>query len=160
MRAKSSDRQRGFTLVELIAILLMVGVLAVVAMPKLDGALALRNDTARDEVLSALRYASATAQSHRRLVCADVGTTAVTLRIASARPASTCDSALAGPDGGTSYTSNAGGASFAVSPSGTMYFQPDGRVTSDGAGSSASARTVTISGASSISVGGEGGYVR
>ncbi|MFO1339333.1 MAG: type II secretion system protein [Burkholderiaceae bacterium] len=158
MRAKSSER--GFTLVELIAVLLMAGVLAVVAMPKLDGALALRNDTARDEVLSALRYAGATAQSHRRLVCADVGSSAVTLRIASTRPASACDSTLAGPDGSASYTTNAGGASFGVSPAGTLYFQPNGRVTSDGAGSTASARTVTVSGTGSISVSGETGFVR
>lgn len=160
MRARSSDPQRGFTLVELIAILLVAGVLAVVAMPKLDGAISMRSDTARDEVLSALRHAGQTAQSHRRLVCADVGTSTVTLRIASARPASACDSTLAGPDGSATYTSSAVGASFSVSPSGTLYFQPDGRVTSDGAGSTTSARTVTVSGAGSISVGGETGLVR
>ena len=127
---------------------------------KLDSAITLRNDTARDEVLSALRYAGQTAQSHRRLVCADINATTVTLRIASARPASSCDSTLAGPDGSSTYTSNAGGANFGLSPSGTLYFQPDGRVTSDGAGNTTSARTVTISGASSIAVSGETGFVR
>ena len=47
-------------MIELIAILILVGVLAVVAMPKLDVAVSLRNDTARDEVLAALRYAGQT----------------------------------------------------------------------------------------------------
>jgi len=151
---------RGFTMIELVAILILVGVLAAVAMPKLDVAVSLRNDTARDEVLAALRYAGQTAQSHRRLVCADVTATAVTLRIASTRPASTCDSALTGPNGSTAFTSNPGAATFTLSPSGTMYFQPNGRVTTDGAGNTASAHTLAITGVSSVSVGGETGLVR
>lgn len=147
-------------MIELIAILILVGVLAVVAMPKFDSAISLRNDTAHDEAVAALRYAGQTALSHRRLVCADVGATAITLRIATARPATTCDSALQGPDGGTTFTSNPGSAAFTLSPSGTMYFQPDGRMTSDGAGNTVSARTLTITGASSITIGGESGLVR
>ena len=163
MCARSSShrrRQAGFTLIELIAILILVGVLAVVALPKFDTAISLRNDTARDEALAALRYAGQTALSHRRLVCADVSATAVTLRIATTRPASACDAALSGPDGGTTFTSNPGSASFTLSPAGTMYFQPDGRVTSDGAGTTASARTLSVSGAGSLSIGGESGLVR
>ncbi len=151
---------RGFTMIELVAILILVGVLAAVAMPKLDTAVSLRNDTARDEVLAALRYAGQTAQSHRRLVCVDVSATAVTLRIATNRPASACDSALTGPDGGTTFTSNPGASTFTLSPSGTMYFQPDGRVTTDGAGNNASARTLAITGVSNIAIGGETGLVR
>lgn len=147
-------------MIELIAILILVGVLAVVAVPKFDTAISLRNDTARDEVTAALRYAGQTALSHRRLVCADVSATAVTLRIASTRPATACDSALYGPDGGTTFTSNPGSTTFTLSPGGTMYFQPDGRVTSDGAGNTASTRTLSITGVGSVSVGGESGLVR
>lgn len=147
-------------MMELVVIITLLGVLAVVVMPKMDAALSLRSDTARDEVLSALRYAGQTALSHRRLVCADVSATAVTLRIASARPASACNTALAGPDGSANFTANAGNAALAVSPTGTLYFQPDGRVTSDGAGNSTSARTLTVSGAPSISISGETGLVR
>lgn len=152
--------QRGFTLIELIAILILAGVLAVVVLPKFDSAIGMRSDTARDEVLSALRYAGQTASSHRRLVCANVGSNAVTLTIAANRPASTCGTTLTGPTGSANYTANAGGATFAVSPTGTMYFQPDGRVTSDGAGTTPSSRTLTVSGAPSISIGGQTGLVR
>ncbi|MEK8029502.1 prepilin-type N-terminal cleavage/methylation domain-containing protein [Ideonella sp. DXS29W] len=159
-RSRGRHGQAGFTLIELIAILILVGVLAVVALPKFDTALSLRNDTARDEVVAALRYAGQTALSHRRLVCADVGTSSVTLRIATNRGATNCDSALTGPDGSTTYTSNPGSATFSVSPSGTMYFQPDGRVTSDGAGNTASSRTLSITGVGTVSVGGESGLVR
>lgn len=147
-------------MVELIAILLVVGVLAVVAMPKFDGASGARSEAAHDEALAALRYASQTAQSHRRLVCADVSSSAVTLRIATAHGASACDSALAGPDGAASYTANAGGASYTLSPAGTIYFQPDGRATSDGAGATASSRTLAVSNASTITILGETGLVR
>lgn len=162
MCAKSSERARqaGFTLVELIAILIVVGVLAVVAMPKLDAGSSLRNDAARDEVLAALRLAGQTAQSHRRLVCAEVTSSAVTLRIASARGATACDTAYAGPDGQAAFTANAGGATLSLAPAGTLYFQPDGRVTSDGAGATSSSRTLTVSNASSITIAGETGYVR
>ena len=145
-------------MVELIAIILRVGVLAVVAVPKLDGALAMRNDTAHDEVVAALRYASQTAQSHRRLVCADVSASSVTLRIATNRNASACDTALTGPDGSAAYTANAGNTALGLSPSGTIYFQPDGRATSDGSGATASSRTLTVS--TSVSILGETGLVR
>jgi hypothetical protein len=46
-----------------------------------------------------------------------------------------------------------------VSPAGVLFFQPDGRVTSDGAGTTASNRTISLTGASSIVVRGETGHV-
>ncbi len=148
-------------MVELVAVLLMAGVLAVVALPKLDGAFTLRSDTARDEAVAALRYASQTAQSHRRLVCVTVGGSAITLAIATSRGAGSCDAALAGPDGSSPYTANPGGAAFTLTPAGTIYFQPDGRATSDAAGANASTRTLAIAGAAGgITILGESGLVQ
>ena len=152
-------RARGFTLMELIAVMVLVAVLAAVALPKLDAGLALRNDAWHDEVLGALRLARQTAVSHRRLVCATVGSS-VSLSIAAANPASACDSPLAGPDGSSPYATAPGGASASVSPAGTLYFQPSGRVTSDGAGMSASDRSIAIGGSDTISVVGETGHVQ
>ncbi len=158
MCARSSER--GFTLPELIAVLLVAAVLAVTVMPKFDGALSLRNDTWRDEVVAALRTAHQTAVSHRRLVCASVSGSSVTLSIAAANPASACSASLPGPDGAAAYTTSSGGTTASVSPAGTLYFQPSGRVTSDGAGSTVSSRTIAISGTSAITVVGETGHVR
>ena len=158
MCARSSERQRGFTLPELLAVLIVVGVLAAVAMPKLDAGLSLRNDAWHDEVVSALRHARQTAVSHRRLVCASVGATSVSLTIAAANPAATCSASLPGPDGGAAYASTGSG-SASLSPAGTLYFQPSGRVTSDGAGNSVSSRTITIAGSDTITVIGETGHV-
>jgi len=171
MCAKSSDalrvrerpfalRARGFTLVELIAIMLVIGVLAVIVMPKFDGAMGARSEAARDEAVAALRYAAQTAQSHRRLVCADVSSGGLALRIATSRGATNCDTALPGPDGSSTYTTNPGGASFTLSPAGTLYFQPNGRATSDGAGATASSRALAISNATSITILGETGLVQ
>jgi prepilin-type N-terminal cleavage/methylation domain-containing protein len=161
MRARSSSAApRGFTTVELVAVIVLLGVLAAVALPRMGGALAQRGDHWRDQVLAALRHAQATAQSHRRLVCASVATGSVTLEIAAVNPASSCSSALPGPDGDTRYAHDDRGIATSVSPAGTLYFQPDGRVTADGAGSSATDRSIGIAGQVAITVVAETGLVR
>jgi prepilin-type N-terminal cleavage/methylation domain-containing protein len=169
MCANSSDRsglragglrQRGFTLAELVAVLVILGVLAVTALPKLTGSLALRNDAFRDQVVSGLRYARQAATSHRRLVCATLGAGSLSLSVASANPASACTTTLAGPDGQASYASNSTGIAIGASPTSTLYFQPSGRVSSDGAGGTVTDWTITVSGAEdAISVVGETGHV-
>lgn len=150
---------RGFTLPELVAVLLLLSVLAVTAMPKLDGVLSLRDDGWRDQIVAALRLARQSAVGHRRLVCAQVDTTGVALTIAAANPASSCSAALRGADGSSYAALRGSAAAVTVSPAGTLYFQPSGRVTGDGAGSSAATRTLTIAGQASIVVVGETGHV-
>lgn len=152
-------RQRGFTLPELIAVLLLVGILSVSVIPKLQGVLSYRDDAWRDQVIAALHYAHKAAVSHRRLVCANVDTDGVTLSIASANPATSCGAALPGLDGQTHFAASKGAAAATVSPAGPLYFQPSGRVSADGAGSSALSRTVGIAGTASIVLVGETGHV-
>jgi Tfp pilus assembly protein FimT len=142
-----------------VAVLILVGVLAAVALPKMGGALALRDDGWRDELVSALRHARQTAVSHRRLVCVSVAGTSVTLTIAATNPATTCGSPLPGPGGSATFASTTS-SSAAVAPAGTLYFQPSGRVTSDGAGVTASDRSIAVSGSDTISVIGETGHVQ
>ena len=161
MRASCSDthRRRGFTLVELIAVMMLAGVMALVVLPRMDGASALRGAAWRDQVLSALRQGHQLAQGHRRLVCATVATGAVTLSIADSNPASSCNQALATPDGHASFAHDASGIATSASPAGTIYFQPSGRVTSDGAGASALNATISVAGEPAISIVGETGHV-
>jgi hypothetical protein len=121
----------------------------------------LRDDAWRDQVLAALRYGQKSAVAHRRLVCVTVNSTSLSLRIASANPASSCNSDLRGPEGSAVFATNGDSSSTtAVAPAGVIYFQPDGRATSDGAGTTVSSRTVSMSGVSSITVNGETGYVQ
>ena len=158
-RAHRPGSQRGFTLGELVGVLLLVAALAVVALPRLEGALAWQGDAWREQVVGALRHARATAQGHRRLVCATVATGAVTLAIAAAHPSNACTAALVGPDGQAAFAHEASGVATSVAPAGTLYFQPSGRITSDGAGTTALNATIAIAGESGITVTGETGHV-
>lgn len=153
----------GYTMVELVVVLVLVGVLSAFALPKMQSAMGVRDDAWRDGLLSGLRYAQKTAVSHRRLVCATVSNTQLTLTIASVNPATACNTALAGPSGttGAHATSSNSAATTSVAPGGVIYFQPDGRVTSDGAGLTASSRVITTSGVSAtIQITGETGHVQ
>lgn len=149
----------GFTLVELVTILLLLGILAAVAMPRLSGALGLRGSAWHDQVLAALLQARNLAQGHRRLVCAAVTTGEVRLTMAAANPATTCSTAFNGPDGDARWAHDTQGLTITLTPAGTLYFQPDGRITSDGAGTTPVNVTVAISGEASIDVVGETGLV-
>lgn len=158
MRASCSE-SRGFTLPELVTVLVLVGVLAAVALPKLDAAFTLRDAAWRDQVVAALRQARSAAHAHRRLVCAEVATGSVQLSIAATHPASACVSALPGPDGHAAFARATAAAATTVAPTGTLYFQPTGRVTRDGAGTLAADRTITVTGEDAIVVIGETGHV-
>lgn len=74
-------RNRGFTLVELVVIIILLGILAVTALPRLSGSSEFRAVQLRDEVRAALRYAQKTAVSHRRKVCVTVAGNELSLKI-------------------------------------------------------------------------------
>lgn len=160
MSARSTDR--GFTMVELIIVMILVGILAAYAVPKFAAMSSLSQDAWRDQVKSALRYAQKAAVSHRRLVCVDMSGATITLQIASAHGAGSCNTPLAGPgDTGSFGGSAPAGTSTSVVPSGTIYFQPDGRTTSMSAGvHTTSGRTINMTGVSSLQLFGETGYVQ
>lgn len=102
---------RGFTLIELIMVLVLLGVLAVYAIPRVMN----RNDfDARgfhDQTLAYLRYAQKTAIAQRRAVCVAFSGSSVTLTRASVEASAVCDTALAGPSG----------EAFLQAPSGVAY---------------------------------------
>lgn len=151
---------RGFTAVELITVLILVGVLAVVAMPRLDAGLSLRGVAWRDQVQAGLMLARSQAQGHRRLVCVTLATGEVRLAMASSNPANACNTVIQGPDGDARWAFDGNGFTLTQNPAGTLYFQPDGRITSDGAGSSAVDVSITLAGEAALQLTGETGHVR
>jgi prepilin-type N-terminal cleavage/methylation domain-containing protein len=157
---------RGFTLVELVAAMILIGVLAAVVLPRMDSSRMFREIAFGDQVAAALRYAQKTAVSHRRLVCATVASDqlSLSLGIASSNPASACDKLLAGPDGNQvnpqpAAISPADNITLVAAPAGPLYFQPSGAVTSDGAGSTPANFTLTVTNQTPITVAGETGDV-
>lgn len=149
---------RGFTMVELITIMIILGILAVVAIPRMDSATSFRSVEFRDRVIATLRYAHKTATSHRRLVCATLTQTSVALAIDnSATKDNSCDVGLMIPGGAsTSFSATQDGFTGTPSPA-VLHFQPDGRVT-DAAGTIADV-DATVQGGGKVIVWGTTGYV-
>lgn len=154
-----APRSSGFTLPELLIVMILAGILAAFVIPKLDAIMGVRMDAWRDQLTAALRYAQKTAVSHRRLVCVEVANTSITLRIASSRGAPDCDADLVGPGGSPEFgSSGSSSVTVSVSPTGKLFFQPDGRVTTDALGAATTTRTFTIPGTSNLVLYGETGY--
>jgi prepilin-type N-terminal cleavage/methylation domain-containing protein len=151
-------RITGFTLPELLGVIVITSVLAVFAMPSLDGVFGFRDEAWRSELIAALRNARQTAVAHRRLVCVGIGTSGVSLQIAATNPAAACTHPLVGPDGQTTYATGSGTATT-LSPAGTLYFQPSGRATTDAAGTTSSTWQIAITGQPRITLLGETGHV-
>lgn len=150
-------RENGFTLAELIAVIVLLGILSVVALPRLSGTSEFTALAFHDEVVSALRYAQKTAVSHRRVVCATILPSSVTLTIASENPPAACTAALNGMDGNSAYAHTQD--SLITGSVGPIFFQPSGIATSDLGGGTVANFTIDVTGASSITVVGQTGYV-
>jgi prepilin-type N-terminal cleavage/methylation domain-containing protein len=149
---------RGFTMVELISIMVIVGILAAVAIPRINTATSFRSGEFRDQVIAALRYAQKSAVSHRRLVCATLTQTSLALSMDSSSPRDgTCDADVSIP-GVATQTLSAHQDGFTNVPDSVLYFQPDGRMTSDAAGSTVANFDNTVDG-SHVVVWGATGYV-
>lgn len=144
---------RGFTLPELIAVMVIAGVLLAVAAPKFIGSSGFDSTRLYHETIAALRYAQSSSLAMQRTVCATFTSTTLTLTYASAYGASSCDTNLVGPGGSTPpYKVTAqGSATYASFPASVNF---------DRVGKPTSGPTITITGFStSIAIEAESGYV-
>jgi len=130
-------RAAGYSLMELVAVLVVTGVLAAVVLPRLWGA---EFDDARffDESTAALRYAQRSALTMQRTVCVALTGATITLTFDSTYGGVTCPGVnLPRPDGASPYVVTAGGGGFIGAPASFRF---------DRAGAPNAAQTLVLSG--------------
>lgn len=113
--------QRGFTLIELVMVIVMLGVLAVFAAPRLFNSGDFDARGFRDETLSLLRFAQKTAIAQRRKVCVTLNATGVVMSIdTDTPPDGSCNAAPALPNSPRGGSGLAGSvAAFEFTPLGS-----------------------------------------
>ena len=153
-----SSLENGFTLIELIAMIVIIGVLAVVVFPKWDGGSGFDERGFRDRVVAGLRYAQKSAIAARRTVCASFASppASVSFRISTLPPVAadcTTGAALIGPEGSALVVTAPNTVGFAVLPADVVF---------DAGGRPTSGAVISVSGlpaALAITVEAETGYV-
>jgi MSHA pilin protein MshC len=157
-------RTAGFTIVEMVVVMIIIGVLAALGIPRLMGDKISEAAVFGDQVVSGLRRAQKIAMGHRRVVCASVGPQAVVLRLKDCGGAGIAINGVADGDYATGDSALAATTTPTVN---TLYFQPDGRISTDVGGASSWAGRIDITGAvnggttifRTINVQGTTGYV-
>jgi MSHA pilin protein MshC len=149
-----TDLSRGFTLLELILVLVITGILAVAVGPRMMDSRILSARGFSDQVQASLRYAQKTAIAQHRTVCVDYAIDRIVLTQTQSTSAACPGDALASPDGAPGYAIAApSGVLFAVLPT-SLYFDALGRPTPN------MRHTILVSGvADGIIVEAETGYV-
>jgi MSHA pilin protein MshC len=132
-------RAAGFTMVELVVVMILIGVLAAIGIPRLMGDKNMEGAVFGDQVVSGLRRAQKIATGHRRVVCASVGPKAVIVRLNDCGSAGLAVTGLTDDDYATTDSV------LTIKPT-TLYFQPDGRITTDAAGTAATTAAIDITG--------------
>lgn len=153
--------ERGFTLIELVMVLVLVGVLAVFAAPRLLATSDINARGFHDETLAYLRYAHKTAIAQRRTVCVGFTVSGAVLTIAVAASSTSCaGNPLRGPKGESPATVSAS-PSIAYSMAPTSFnFNGLGQPIDSGTGAPFGTQTIQVAGASgSITIESETGHV-
>ena len=120
MSSRRNYAVHGFTLVELVTIIVILGILAVAAAPRFFDRNVFDNRGFYDEVISTLRHAQKMAIAKRRLVCAQFSAVNVTPATVTVQIGGTnsCGTDIASPSGQSPYRISNPNVSFAAIPVG------------------------------------------
>ena len=157
-----SRRSFGFTLVELIAVMVIMGVLSAIAIPKFFERSVFDDNGFHDQVIAALRYAQKEAVAQHGFACVAFTLNSVTLTIGTVN---TCGTTLINPAGGGAYVIQSSHSAFSTLPS-NFNFDCLGIPRTYGMGTCndilgvlSSAQTVQVQNTTAITVEMETGYV-
>ncbi len=151
---------RGFTLVELIMVIVILGVLAVYAAPRMFNSNDFYARGFHDETLGLLRYAQKAAIAQRRTVCVAFTSTSATLTMASAASTYNCATAaaLTGPNGSPTITARSGVTYNTTTPPVDFNFDGLGRPINS-SGAAMATQNIKIDNAADVVVEASTGYV-
>jgi MSHA pilin protein MshC len=145
--------QRGFTLIELIMVIVILGVLAVVAIPRFNGSVYTGRGL-HDETMALLRFGQKTAIAQRRTVCVTVNGTGIAMTMFVANPApTTCVAATAAQAPSLTPPFTPKGGTGLAGPASPFQFTPLGST------DQASAITITVANSSPITVEPSTGFI-
>lgn len=165
--AKHRFPQSGFTLVELVMTIIIVGVIAAVAVPRFFDNTVFQSRGFADEVMASLRYAQKSAIARHRFVCVTFAANSITLTQGGN---SACGTDLAGPTGNAPFSVANANITITAPAAGNISFDCLGRPRSTGnvaatcapgnaVGVLGANQTVQVQGAPNIIVERETGYV-
>lgn len=148
-------RALGFTMVELVTIIIILGIISAVAAPRFFDSNVFSSQGTREQILSSLRYAQKAAVAQHGFTCVSFTANSVLLSIGSTN---VCGTALVGGISNTRATIFPVPGGFSFDCMGIPR-SPGSGTCSDALGVLTSAQTVQITGASPITVEMETGFV-